>query len=164
MRRAAAAGRTHPPVRAWELPRDLSSPGRARALTRTTVAGWGIDPDGDYAAVLVTCVSEVVTNAVTHGAGQAGFTLAHTGDAVACRVHDDGPMRPLDRNNDEHGRGLAIVTRLAETFAVIPDENGKTVTFQIPIPRKSHETGPETSSESTIGAWLASSGVSFTSR
>lgn len=116
------------------LPRDPRSAAVARAWTLQALQAWGIDPGGDFAGDVLLCVSEAVANAVTHGQGSPVLSLRNAGDAVAVGVHDDGPMLPRADNGTEHGRGIKIIAELAESFAVIPDGVGKTVTFLLPIP------------------------------
>jgi anti-sigma regulatory factor (Ser/Thr protein kinase) len=77
-------------------------------------------------------VSELVTNAVTHGAGQITLTVTLVRDSVTLSVLDEGGGRPQLRHvgaGSGHGRGLALVAHLAGEWQVrdAPDGVGKEV-------------------------------------
>jgi anti-sigma regulatory factor (Ser/Thr protein kinase) len=77
-------------------------------------------------------VSELVTNAVTHGAGEITLTVTLVRDGVTLSVLDEGGGRPRLREvgaGTGHGRGLALVARLADQWQVreAPDGIGKEV-------------------------------------
>ncbi len=66
-------------------------------------------------------VSELVTNAVTHGAGEITLTVTLVRDGVTLSVLDQGDGRPRLRRvgaGSGHGRGLALVARLADEWQV----------------------------------------------
>lgn len=134
MKQTLAAGRLQDNVKTWELPRNLHSPALARQLAEQTAIAWGTDPDGDCTANLAICVSEAVTNAVTHGAGTVLMTLERAGGTITGRVRDDGRWQPTAENDGEHGYGLGIVATLAEVFEVTRGDAGTTVMFRIPVP------------------------------
>lgn len=91
---------------------DERTPGDARTwLTRTLD---GLDQDALDAACLV--LSELVTNAVTHGTGPVSVTADLAGGHLTLTV--EGQARPVDLDAAdgglaEHGRGLGIVAALA---------------------------------------------------
>jgi anti-sigma regulatory factor (Ser/Thr protein kinase) len=77
-------------------------------------------------------VSELVTNAVTHGAGEITLTVILVRDSVTLSVLDEGGGRPRLRHagaGSGHGRGLALVSCLADEWQVrgAPDGVGKEV-------------------------------------
>jgi anti-sigma regulatory factor (Ser/Thr protein kinase) len=77
-------------------------------------------------------VSELVTNAVTHGAGEITLTITLVRDSVTLSVLDEGGGRPKLRHvgsGSGHGRGLALVARLADEWQVreAPEGVGKEV-------------------------------------
>jgi anti-sigma regulatory factor (Ser/Thr protein kinase) len=82
-------------------------------------------------------VSELVTNAVTHGEGGISVVIATDADRVRVEVTDKGNKAPDDlvqmpTASAPKGRGLAIVDHLATEWGVTPlEENGKTVWFEI---------------------------------
>jgi two-component sensor histidine kinase len=62
-------------------------------------------------------ISELVTNAVCHGAGTVGTRLFHGDGHLRTEVRDDGPGRPVWREaaaNDESGRGLTLIEGLIQ--------------------------------------------------
>lgn len=132
MKTAIAAGRAH--EQGWSLPRKLTSPGVARELTADTLAGWGIDPGGDAGSAVILCVSELVTNAVTHGAGRVTLSVEfQCGGAIVCHVRDHGKWQSPAGNDPEHGRGLKLIIALAEVFETASGGDGTTVMFRIPL-------------------------------
>jgi anti-sigma regulatory factor (Ser/Thr protein kinase) len=109
------------------LPASVSAPARARAFAREAVAGrLRAVPLEDVTLV----VSELVTNAVLHGLGDVTLAVTMNDDAVHVEVGDDQPALPdtTARAVDaESGRGLLLVSRLAESWGVRPDHGGKVV-------------------------------------
>jgi serine/threonine-protein kinase RsbW len=99
------------------LPRDRGAPGRARAFLREHADG--LERDRLDAAVLL--ISELVTNAVLHGAGEIRMTIdvARRGDA-RFTVCDDGHGTPLVRPEagPDGGWGLRLVGELSHRWGV----------------------------------------------
>jgi len=86
-------------------------------------------------------VSELVTNAVLHGAEPVELCLRAKfcddgGAIVACEVSDSSALLPryLLAEEAEHGRGLQIVAALASAVDVRPTVSGKTVRFSMAVP------------------------------
>ncbi|KUL34344.1 hypothetical protein ADL22_30245 [Streptomyces sp. NRRL F-4489] len=116
----------------------------ARRFTRATLDGWRMCPRLADTAVLI--VSELVTNALRHGAaapaGPAGppaagrfchawLALTRQDRGVLCAVSDGGTRAPVLRPAGElaeSGRGLQLVNRLSDSWGwTPPDHSGKTV-------------------------------------
>ncbi|WP_017933675.1 ATP-binding protein [Nocardioides sp. Iso805N] len=119
-----------------ELPAVPTSIGTARTVVATVGARL---PQGlrDDAALLV---SELMSNAVRHGAGLALLTVSLHDGALTVAVHDDGVGLPLVRTgigdpSAASGRGLGIVQRLADQWGVDVDQGreGKTVWFRLTV-------------------------------
>jgi anti-sigma regulatory factor (Ser/Thr protein kinase) len=76
-------------------------------------------------------VSELVTNAVLHGTGTITLQADVSDGQVAIGVSDEGIGTPRAEVVDQsapHGRGIAMVARLAKEWGVEPDPSGgKTV-------------------------------------
>ncbi|MFC8567124.1 ATP-binding protein [Streptomyces sp. NPDC057245] len=114
--------------------RERRSVPAARAFTRDVLADWGVRGRTDD---VVLCVSELATNALVHGVPPGrGFLLRllPCGDGVRVEVHDSGggvPAVPLDPDgSDEGGRGLLLVSELADKWGVTERAPGKVVWFE----------------------------------
>lgn len=102
------------------------------------LAGW----PADARDVAVLLVSELVANAVTHGAPPAAVSVSvwqqRGVSRIRVEVHDGapGPVARPDRpaaDSDEHGRGLQIVQALAAASGSGPvaGRTGKTSWFEL---------------------------------
>jgi anti-sigma regulatory factor (Ser/Thr protein kinase) len=81
--------------------------------------------------------SELVTNAIVHGSGDATLVVEVARDHLHVEVLDSAPMRNLQplqvEPSSEHGRGLAIVDALASSWGVEPRYVGKAVWFDLDL-------------------------------
>lgn len=127
----------------------------ARAKARALAREWAIPHIADS---LEWGVSELVTNAVTHGRAARGsrVLVAYrlTDECVRVDVRDwaggtPRPSRsPLSGQGAgagagalaERGRGLAVVATLADRWGVVPRVIGKSVWFEIDISAPPKET------------------------
>ncbi|MEZ3181724.1 ATP-binding protein [Streptomyces pimonensis] len=118
----------------------------ARAHAETTVrARWdaeGRAPHHQDMIDLSLVVSELVTNAIRHGAGLAGFDVRTTGEGVWVDVHDHSDVVPEAAGGtgalpDVHrgsGYGWPLVIRLARDIDVRRRPGGgKTVSVFVPL-------------------------------
>lgn len=102
----------------------LATGNRAPAQARNEVGrachGWSTSTI-DTAKLLV---SELVTNAAVHGAGNIALAIARIPTLLRVEVTDAGtnPVRPLRDSpiDDEYGRGLHIVAALATAWGSRP--------------------------------------------
>ncbi|GHJ30254.1 ATP-binding protein [Streptomyces hygroscopicus] len=122
--------------KAWDLP-FLAEPSEVAALrriVRTHLTLWGLP---DVIEVAQMCVTELVANVITHiGPGTpTTLAMAMNGTYVRLEVHDpDGSALPTllsATTTAESGRGLALVTAMADRWGVIPTEKGKTTWCEI---------------------------------
>jgi anti-sigma regulatory factor (Ser/Thr protein kinase) len=86
----------------------------ARAWAATILAEWATAlPDGDLV------ISELVTNAVIHGAGEISVRLAPRHNSVRIEVHDGG-VGGVEHHHAKlwelGGRGIDIVSQLAQSW------------------------------------------------
>ena len=91
---------------------------------------------------LLLVVSELVTNAIRHGDGLAGFEVLPVPDGVRLAVHDNSEVVPevahgsgaLPAAGHGSGYGWPLIIRLAREIAVEPrPEGGKTITVLVPL-------------------------------
>lgn len=79
-------------------------------------------------------ISELVTNAITHGAGTVRLSLEAQRDVVRVEVSDSGSSSPHPLPLDPDGvggRGLRIVEAIAPRWGVQEDGKGKTVWAEV---------------------------------
>ncbi|RAY15557.1 PAS sensor protein [Actinomadura craniellae] len=117
----------------WELPAEPAMVGRVRAEVAERLAGWGLSELTDSMQLLV---SELVTNALVHGAGAITLRLIRA-NSLLCEVGDDGQELPYlcDASlTDESGRGLQLVGYIAERWGVRRTDHGKIVWFEHVLP------------------------------
>jgi anti-sigma regulatory factor (Ser/Thr protein kinase) len=123
------------------LNREPTEVGRAREWARNALPGWGLDQHTD---LVVLIVSELVTNAIRHGCGGIGISLAYTHGNLWIEVTDQGSGRPRLRHaspEDTTGRGLAVIQALTTLnggeLGCIDSTGGpgKTVYAVVPLPR-----------------------------
>jgi serine phosphatase RsbU (regulator of sigma subunit) len=123
-------------VAEWRLARDPAEVGRARAAVREQLNEWGL-ARLEYVAELL--VSELVTNAVRHGRGRLVQLRLVRGDTLLCEVDDDDHDLPTLLSAgpaDECGRGLRVVSTLAREWGTSRTSTGKTVWFELTLPRR----------------------------
>lgn len=102
---------------ALELPPHVESSAEARAVALE----WASGRDDGVVFALELVVSELVTNAVRHGAGPITLTLADVSGGIRVGVHDLGTRGPEARHPDHRspgGRGLQVVEQLSWDWGV----------------------------------------------
>ncbi|MCP3755704.1 ATP-binding SpoIIE family protein phosphatase [Streptomyces sp. TBY4] len=117
----------------WFLDPEETAPGRARRFARRALARWGLEELEDSLELLV---SEVVTNAVRYAERPVTLRLLRT-DVLRCEVGDDSPQLPRQRrarDDDEGGRGLFLVNRMARRWGATRLSSGKVVWFELALP------------------------------
>lgn len=124
-------------TRVIELDGDPDSASRSRHAVTAVLDGWGCE-DGTRADLLLV-VSELVTNAMVHGAEPIVVTMVRAPERVRVEVTDgaseSSPHTNRAATTAENGRGLAVVTRLAVAWgwSATPGA-GKTVWAELPYP------------------------------
>ncbi|WP_413230170.1 SpoIIE family protein phosphatase [Kitasatospora herbaricolor] len=114
----------------WRLPPEPTSVAKARELACSWLLARGLDELVDTTELLV---SELVTNALRHGRGDIRLRLLRD-RTVVCEVWDDGYAQPRQRRaqeTDEGGRGLQLVSLLAERWGSRRTPKGKIVWFEL---------------------------------
>ncbi|MET7679866.1 ATP-binding SpoIIE family protein phosphatase [Streptomyces sp. NPDC005423] len=165
----AYPGAPRPATTHAALPGSPLAPGTARALVRAALREWSelglpgtellTDRQSDDALVVV---SELVTNAVVHAGTdvELACTLAEETGALLVEVCDHHPSRsPREpgvepaHGTTEFGRGLRLVSTLADTWGITYRTGAKTVWARLPAgPGAAGEPG-ETGESSASGAY-----------
>jgi serine phosphatase RsbU (regulator of sigma subunit)/anti-sigma regulatory factor (Ser/Thr protein kinase) len=117
----------------WALPSELTSASRARSVIRRPLRRWGLT---DLLPTAELLVSELVTNAVRYAQGRIGLRLVLE-KALVCEVLDDSAALPRLRHpdeSDERGRGLQVVSQLAQRWGARRAASGKVVWCELPLP------------------------------
>ncbi|MGB6457370.1 MAG: SpoIIE family protein phosphatase [Streptosporangiaceae bacterium] len=117
----------------WTLPSELTSASRARTVIRRPLRRWGLT---DLLPTAELLVSELVTNAVRYAQGRIGLRLVLE-KALVCEVLDDSAALPRLRHpdeSDERGRGLQVVSQLAQRWGARRAASGKVVWCELPLP------------------------------
>ncbi|MCX5399139.1 ATP-binding protein [Streptomyces sp. NBC_00102] len=120
------------------FPRCRTSVRASRDFVAGVLTEWGITSLIEDAEL---CVSELATNAVLHGTppGREFAVRIHTlQECVRLEVRDSGPGCPVVREaglEATSGRGLFLVSALADVHGVTLHKVGKTVWLEF---RKSH--------------------------
>ncbi|MFC4590716.1 ATP-binding protein [Sphaerisporangium corydalis] len=120
----------------WELSGGPESIGDLRGILQETLGQWEV---GDLVDDVVLVATELLTNAVLHARPPITLTLRLVGEVLAGAVGDHGGIwAPGEAwaalEDDEHGRGLQIVSAITDRWEVDPGPGlGKTVWFACQI-------------------------------
>ncbi|MFI8951656.1 ATP-binding protein [Streptomyces sp. NPDC053750] len=128
-------------------PGPVTSAATARAYAESVArAQWGASGRGvreEDVVDLLLVVSELVTNAIRHGDGLAGFEARATDEGMWIAVHDHSAVVPraasaFPTRHRGSGYGWPLVARLARDIAVDRrPRGGKTISVLVPL----RETG-----------------------
>ncbi|MGO4429272.1 ATP-binding protein, partial [Streptomyces sp. MCAF7] len=126
---SAIASGTGRPAYSQTLPCEPESARRARLLVRTACDTWHLPGLADRAALVI---SELVSNSVQHSGSRAmRVTVSRPApDRVRLSVVDRSHAKPTQRTaseDDEHGRGLALVEAVSDHWGTDPLRWGKRV-------------------------------------
>lgn len=99
--------------------------GRARRAVRASLRSWGVLPEPGFLLV----VSELMTNAISHGRGHVHVTVSLHDRRVRIEVHDQGAGLPAFRDPQVVGTGvggfgLHLVDALSDDWGI--DKDGGT--------------------------------------
>jgi hypothetical protein len=115
-------------LEAWRVfPRDVHAPRDARRFVTTTLERWGRTHLVDDAALVIT---ELATNAITHGGSNLTVGLRCIGPRVILTTHDTSSALPYVRVPDADafsGRGMQLVSGVATNWGTEPMRDGKIV-------------------------------------
>ncbi|MGW3039890.1 SpoIIE family protein phosphatase [Kitasatospora sp. NPDC001159] len=120
-------------VATWDLTVEHREVRRARSLVREQLSAWHLEALSDTTELLV---SELVTNAVRVARDTVQLQLIRV-DKLLVEVSDDNhnlpSLEPAEQLG-ETGRGLTLVTKLAERWGTARKAVGKVVWFELPLP------------------------------
>lgn len=106
------------------LPPEQASAAAARRFVREVCTNWGCEHTLDEALVVV---SELVTNAVVHAQSSCDLRISRRDGAVRIDVRDEGAGSPdphVAAEEDEHGRGLFLISAMSRAWGVEPADDG----------------------------------------
>lgn len=118
-----------------DLEHDSSAPRTARLFLVKVLRGWGVSSEAIERSQLL--VSELVSNAVLHGAGPVQLRASKAGaglGALRIEVSNGGRGRPRMRrvtNEDLCGRGLLIVDGLSDGWGTKNIDGRTLVWFEL---------------------------------
>ncbi|MBZ6259413.1 ATP-binding protein [Streptomyces olivaceus] len=125
------------------VPGTVGGAAQARRYAESVArAQWGAAGRGvreEDVVDLLLVVSELVTNAIRHGGGLAGFEARPTGEGLWIAVHDNSTVVPpavyaFPTTHPGGGYGLPLVARLARDIAVdLRPGGGKTISALVPL-------------------------------
>ena len=116
---------------------DIGAVGVVRHRAADVLAGWGVGPDVREEALLL--LSELTTNALLHGRPPVEVRLSRDRRHLTLEVHDSAPTLPRRAHpgeDDEHGRGLLLVSLIAQRWGTRPTPAGKAVWCVLDLPQE----------------------------
>ncbi|MEU7068327.1 ATP-binding protein [Streptomyces sp. NPDC046161] len=118
--------------RTGEYDPDARLPQQARRITAACMGVWRVRDLTDDAVLLV---SELVTNAFQHGAGTTVQVRLYLTERYVCIEVRSGYVDGVEVKGaadvDESGRGLHLVSRIADDWSVTSDHAGLWCTLPI---------------------------------
>ncbi len=117
-------------VASWALEPEPRAAGQARRLLRPVLESWGLAHLSPVTELLAT---ELIGNSVRFASRPIGLRLLYT-DTLTCEVHDDSHTLPVPRTVhglNESGRGLSIISTLAQRWGTNRTDTGKIVWFEL---------------------------------
>ncbi|MFI2762709.1 SpoIIE family protein phosphatase [Streptomyces echinatus] len=117
----------------WDVPRDPAAVSGMRAAVSAKLEEWGLSELG-FGMELV--LSELITNAIRYGSDPVHVRLIHDRTLV-CEVADGSSTSPHLRyaaTTDEGGRGLFLVSQLAERWGTRYTPHGKVIWAELTVP------------------------------
>ncbi|MFE7977873.1 SpoIIE family protein phosphatase [Streptomyces shenzhenensis] len=110
----------------WRVPEAVR---HARRFTLRTLRSWAVPADARDAVLLV--VSELVTNALVHTAGQVRLDLTLINHRFRVAVADASPRTPVKPTSlgweATGGRGILLVEAMSAAWGTVPAGGGKQV-------------------------------------
>ncbi|QPP10868.1 SpoIIE family protein phosphatase [Streptomyces bathyalis] len=120
-------------VAEWDVESDPAAVRRVRADVSAKLTEWELD---DLVETTELILSELLTNAMRHGAGPINIRLLHDRTLI-CEVFDHSSTAPHLRyaaTMDEGGRGLFLVAQIAERWGTRYTKGGKVIWAEQALP------------------------------
>ncbi|MGW4518381.1 SpoIIE family protein phosphatase [Streptomyces sp. NPDC004393] len=120
-------------VASWDLPTEPAVVSTARHLAAQQLSEWGLE---HLVPTTELIISELVTNAIRHGAGPIRLRLIQH-QVLTCEVFDSGKCYPRLRHArivDENGRGLFLIAQLSSRWGFRSATGGKLVWVDQDLP------------------------------
>ncbi|MCW7940881.1 histidine kinase [Streptomyces hygroscopicus] len=125
----------------WDVPLDPAAVGAMRVAVSEKLDEWGLSELG-FSMELV--LSELVTNAIRYGSEPIHVRLIRDRSLI-CEVADGSSTSPHLRyaaTTDEGGRGLFLVSQIAERWGTRYTPQGKVIWAEQALPEVTEEPGP----------------------
>ncbi|MFF7309044.1 SpoIIE family protein phosphatase [Streptomyces sp. NPDC008137] len=125
----------------WDVPADPAAVSGMREAVSHKLEEWGLEEFG-FAMELI--LSELITNAIRYGAGPIHVRLIRD-RALICEVADGSSTSPHLRyaaTTDEGGRGLFLVSQMAERWGTRYTPQGKVIWAEQALPEVMQQPAP----------------------
>jgi anti-sigma regulatory factor (Ser/Thr protein kinase) len=109
----------------------LEAASLARRHVRSLLRQWQLD---ELAEPVLLLVSEVVTNALLHSGTTLSVRVERDGAGVRVSVQDGSGVPPVQRRRSTSastGRGVQLLSTVADEWGWRPDGTGKVVWFRV---------------------------------
>ncbi|MGI5512783.1 SpoIIE family protein phosphatase [Streptomyces sp. CA-106131] len=120
-------------IASWDLPTEPAAVSTARHLAAHQLSEWGLE---QLVPTTELIISELVTNAIHHGAGPIRLRLIQH-QVLTCEVFDSKKCYPRLRHArivDENGRGLFLIAHLSSRWGARLESGGKLVWVDQDLP------------------------------
>jgi signal transduction histidine kinase/DNA-binding response OmpR family regulator/anti-sigma regulatory factor (Ser/Thr protein kinase) len=112
----------------FQVPEDLGAVQEVRRAAGRVLERWSVEQQLQEETQLL--LSELTTNALLHGRPPVEVRLSRGRRHLTLEVHDGAPTLPRrarPSEDDEHGRGLLLVSLIADRWGTRPTPDGKAV-------------------------------------
>ncbi|MFI6810134.1 SpoIIE family protein phosphatase [Streptomyces luteogriseus] len=125
----------------WEVPADPAAVSGMRDAVSQRLEAWGL---AECAFTMELILSELITNAIRYGAGPIHVRLIRDRTLI-CEVADGSSTSPHLRyaaTTDEGGRGLFLVSQMAERWGTRYTPHGKVIWAEQSLPEVTRLPAP----------------------
>ena len=125
----------------WDVPADPAAVSGMRDAVSQRLEAWGLSECGFTMELIL---SELITNAIRYGAGQIHVRLIRDRTLI-CEVADGSSTSPHLRyaaTTDEGGRGLFLVSQMAERWGTRYTPHGKVIWAEQSLPEITQRPAP----------------------